>query len=252
METRLGVIAELRRRMREAEGGFGDAGLRAHRSTGIEALDAALPGGGFPAGALVEVFERPEGGGASTFACIAARAAARDGGRIAWIDAAGDFYPPAALALGLDADRLLVVRPATNRSGGQADALWAFFQTIRSRAVAASVAALRGLSMPMTRRLQLAAEEGGGVALLLRPEREAAAPSAAAVRLRAAPVPSDPAGAFSRALGPRRFAVEMARARGGLAGAAMVVEVDDAGGAVPRVSAASVGSGDERRRIASA
>jgi len=236
LEAKAQVVADLRRRLRVAEGGFGDAALRRHVPTGIAPLDEALPGGGLPAGALVELLSA-EGGGAWSFACIAARAAARDGGFVAWIDAAGDLYPPAAVALGLDPARLLVVRPRS-----AADALWAFDQAIRSRAVAAAIVALNRLSTPVTRRLQLAAEIGEGVALLLRDEREARIPSAAAVRLRVRPAPSavllregasdELREGASGEGGLRRFAVEAMRARGGAGAGAVLVEIDDRSGAI--------------------
>ncbi|HKE00889.1 MAG TPA: hypothetical protein VKE69_07765 [Planctomycetota bacterium] len=239
MTDRLRILEDLRARVREAEGGFGDAEARRHVPTGIAALDGALPGGGLPAGALVEILEEEDPSGAWTLACIAAREAARDGGVVFWIEAArrrekhhhlnrrlcDRLYPRAAVALGLDPARLLVVR-----AGSAADAFWAFDQAIRSRGVAASIASLRGLGAPETRRLQLAAEKGGGLAILVRPEREAAVPSTAAVRLRvrAAASPGEPD--LAPALGPRRFAVEVARARGGFPAAAVEVALDDESG----------------------
>ncbi len=245
------VVEDLRRRIREAEGSYGDAEARRHVPLGIAAFDAALPGGGLPAGALTEILasETP-GGGAWTFAAMAACAAARDGGRVLWVDD-GTFSPVAAAALGLDLERLFLVRPRT-----ASDALWIFEQAIRCRAVAAAVADLRGLSSALARRLQLAAELGQGLALLVRPDREAAVPSAAAVRLRVAPAPSvgiGPEGAARTAwLPPRAFTVEVLRARGGFGSAVVRCEVNDGTGARSGAPAARDRSRDAGRRSASA
>lgn len=86
------------------------------------------------------------------------------GGRwLIWMDPEGELYPPAAAALGMPLERLLVMRAPR-----AADVLWATEQALRCRAVAAVVAPLRALDVAASRRLQLAAEEGGGVGLLLR------------------------------------------------------------------------------------
>lgn len=71
-----------------------------------------------------------------------------------------------------------------------ADRLWAIELCARSPAVAAVVADGRGLDMPATRRLQLAARDGDACLLLARPARELKKLSAAAVRWFVQPVPS--------------------------------------------------------------
>jgi cell division inhibitor SulA len=96
---------------------------------------------------------------------------------------APDFYPPAAAQWDVPLGRLIVVR-----TRGVFDALWVCEQALRCGAVAAVVLSLRHLESHVSRRLQLAAEAGGGLALLIRTE-DRAGHTFAASRLRIEPVP---------------------------------------------------------------
>ena len=133
-------------------------------ATGLAGLDGALPHGGLPSGAVTEILCSLDGGGATTLALRAALAAA---GRSRWVvvvDTRGDFYPPAAWRMGVNVDRLVVIRRL-----GLREALWAVDQTLRCSAVAAVVAPVNQLEDAVSRRLQLAAESGDALGLLLRP-----------------------------------------------------------------------------------
>ncbi|MBN1510560.1 MAG: hypothetical protein JXB13_00965 [Phycisphaerae bacterium] len=150
--------------------------------TGLDTLDTGLPWGGLPLGAVSQVLDGGPGVGAMSLAlAVAGRAARGDdtagpgwAGRggveaesarpIVVIDPAGDFYPPAVVKFGLDPQRLLVVRP-----GRALDAVWAADQCLRCPAVAAVVARLERLGRVHSRRLQLAAEAGGGIGLVVTP-----------------------------------------------------------------------------------
>lgn len=166
----MGVIDDLRRRVCGLAGGHGDPTRRRHVLTGIPALDAALPGGGLPAGALVEV--RGDREPPWTLALLFARAAleADPAAEAVLVDAApgGDpgtrarLYPPGIAALGLDLARVVLVSPRTER-----EAAWAFAEALASRDVAVAVGAAAAGSLADGRRLQLAAETGGGIGLLL-------------------------------------------------------------------------------------
>jgi hypothetical protein len=106
----------------------GDPSLApARHPTGHPALDALLPGGGFPAGRIVAIAGSASSGKLSVALAAVARATA-GGACCAFIDAIGEFFPPSAAACGIDLDRLLVVRappPAVPR---------ATFVTVQSRA----------------------------------------------------------------------------------------------------------------------
>jgi hypothetical protein len=143
-------------------------------SSGVAALDRQLPAGGLRSGSLVEWREVVSGGGAAQLSwwCAAALARQRTG-RIAVVECTGNrssgglFYPPAAIAWGVPAERLMVVRTAQ-----AADALWACDQLLRCDSLAAvwwRGDAVEGLDDRAARRLQLAAEVGGGVGLIVCP-----------------------------------------------------------------------------------
>lgn len=146
---------------------------------GLAQVDRALPGGGFPRGALAEL----TGGVASgkTAVALALLAALGPGELGAFVDARGELYPPAAAARGVDLRRLLVVRPGAGGSGGSPpeaaravwrSALWACEALLASGAfgaVAMDVPAPGRVpgADAAARRLQAAAERGGAIGLWL-------------------------------------------------------------------------------------
>ena len=134
---------------------------------------------------MIEVLSEGMGCGAGTLALRTALNAVGGGdSRLVVVDCDGDFYPPAAAAMGLPVDRLVVVR-----AGRAADAFWATEQALRCRSVGAVVATRLVLDEVRSRRLQLAAERSGGMALVLSPFKKAAGRhSFAAVRLLIEPV----------------------------------------------------------------
>jgi len=82
-------------------------------------------------------------------------------------------------------DRSLMIDPASD-----AERLWAIDLCLRSPAVAAVMADAGGMTLAHSRRLQLAAEHGGSLALLARGAWEMSTPSTAAMRWRVRPAPS--------------------------------------------------------------
>jgi protein ImuA len=81
-----------------------------------------------------------------------------------WIDPNQTFYPPAAIALGIAPSQLCVLRPEPQ------DLIWAAIECLRCQGVGAVVALMMQKPTRVeVRRLQLAAEKGGAMALLVRP-----------------------------------------------------------------------------------
>lgn len=148
-------------------------------ATGFPALDAALPGGGWPRGVLTEILPEQEGIGELRLLMPALARLADEAGRQAWIAPPHIPYAPALAAAGVQLDQMLVVNP---HSPG--DAWWAAEQALRSGACGAVLAWLSSPDERRLRRLQLAAEEGRGWGVLFRPGRAAQERSPAALRLR--------------------------------------------------------------------
>lgn len=79
-------------------------------STGSLTLDAALGGGGFPKGRIVEIYG-PESSGKTTLALHGIAECQKNGGTAAFVDAEHALDPVYAEALGIDVDDLLVSQP---------------------------------------------------------------------------------------------------------------------------------------------
>lgn len=187
----------------------------------LPGLEDVLPDRQLSAGSLVELLSAEEGAGAWTLALAMARQACAERKVLVVADVDRRFYPPAASRLGIDLDRTIVIRPRQ-----RPDALAAMVQSLRCPAVGAALARFARLGSADYRRLQLAAETGGGVGFLLGPAAALPAPSLATVRLLVAPVASgQPC---------RRIQVDVVRVHGGKVGQSLILEIDDEKGHVHR------------------
>ena len=166
--------------------------------SGFAALDAELPGGGWPLGTLTELLLPHAGVGEMRLLAPALRALEGTARGILLFD------PPAApcgwalSALGLDVRQLVVVQGRGGARGRArallpaADTLWALEQALKSGHVGAVLAWLpQRLRADALRRLQLAAQSHTGPAFLLREAEARARPSAAPLRLLLAAVGPD-------------------------------------------------------------
>src|SRR5207237_6691194 len=95
--------------------------------SGFAALDGALPGGGWPQGALTEVLLEGEGIGELRLMAPALARAQAQGLDVVWIAPPHHPYAPALAAAGIDLSRLYVVRCRDAN-----DAPWAFEQALRT------------------------------------------------------------------------------------------------------------------------
>jgi len=168
------------------------------------AIDQALPWRGLARAALHEILAAEPGAAAGFAALVLARA----GGTVLWIAPDPDAWPPGLARFGLSPARLVLVRAARDQ-----DALWAMEETLRCPAVGAALLIAGALDLTAARRLQLAAESGGVLGLLLRPDTDGAAPTAALTRWRVGAAPSD--SASPHALGDPAWTLNLLRCRGG-------------------------------------
>jgi len=148
--------------------------------TGFAALDAGLPGGGWPRHGLVEILTPQTGIGELYLVLPALAALSRhDSARwCTWVCPPHEPFAPALEAHGVALDRMLVVRP----EGVHRD-LWTMEQALRSGAVSLALAWLPRVSPRGIRRLQLAAEQGRALGVLYRSQRFATQTSPAMLRL---------------------------------------------------------------------
>lgn len=147
--------------------------------TGFPPLDAALHEGGWPLGALTELLPRVPGQAELSLLAPALREQLRRPGWLVLVSPPGLPHAPAWAAAGVGVERVLVVRPGNAR-----DWLWTVDQA--ARAGQSAVLAWPGrvtLDGKSLRRLQLAAEEGGGLLVLSRRQSRAEEPSPAALRV---------------------------------------------------------------------
>ena len=151
-------------------------------ASGHAALDALLPGGGWPQGALTELIVAEPGIGEFSLVLPALATLSREDRWIVLIAPPHLPYAPALAAATVSLSRLLLVRAANT-----ADTLWAMEQALRSGACAAVLAWPGGSNERAQRRLQLAAEAGASWGVWFTPARQAASTSTAALRLKLAP-----------------------------------------------------------------
>jgi hypothetical protein len=148
-------------------------------STGFPALDASLPGNGWPRVGLVEVLIPRLGVGEIALLLPAlARLSSAPGARwCAWIAPPFEPFAPALTDHGVTLARMLIVRAATP--------LWACEQALRSGACDVTLAWIRRGEPRQFRRLQLATEQGRTLGFIFRTlsARTLSAPSCAALRI---------------------------------------------------------------------
>ncbi len=215
--------------------GSGASVARAVIPTGFGELDSHLPGGGWPLGAITEIFVDGYGIGElgllmPALAALTKEDPAKSPKWVAWISPPFVPYAPALQQHGLNIDRLLMIHPTS----GHKSRLWAIEQVVRSGSSAGVLAWVamadagrdaRGRATQgavaedvILRRLQLAAEDQGCWVLLFRPASASRQRSPAALRIR-----------LSQTQAATR--VEIFKCRGGRPGVVDIASVAlDAGG----------------------
>lgn len=144
-------------------------------STGLPEVDAL---GVFRLGAVVELTGEVASGRTSLALKVVA-AACREKRLSAWVDGPNELYPPAAVPLGVELGRLLIVRP-----GAPGQLVWSAVQLLRSGVFTCVVLDVTHtgvrLTMADSKKLLDAARAGGALLVLLT---SAAAPAQGLVRL---------------------------------------------------------------------
>jgi hypothetical protein len=170
-------------------------------ATGWPELDRALPGGGWPAGALTELYCPVEGIGEFSLLMPLVVRLTRAGRRVVLVSPPHLPYSQALSERGVRLDKLVLLSPQSAR-----DTLWAAEQALRCAAVGLVVAWPQRAGDRELRRLALAAEDSGALMIAYRPVREARSFSPAALRIAVRPG------------GTSSLELEILKSRGGHAG----------------------------------
>jgi protein ImuA len=176
---------------------------------GVAEIDAHLPEHGLPVAALHEVSGGGEDAGPAACATLfVVGIVGRLQGTVLWCGGA-DIFGPGLACAGLPPDRVLYAEAADEKT-----VFLVMEEALRHGALSAVVGEVSRLPMTASRRLVLAAEKSGvmAVALRRRPGGEDA-PNAARTRWRISPLPSAPLPVPG--IGRGRWQVELARCRGG-------------------------------------
>jgi protein ImuA len=186
--------------------------------THLPALDELTPSDGLRCGAIHELLYDSTSPLPKSAALVFARAAQRaTKGVIIWSDPRRELNPTAIAGAGIDLRRLILLRPKNS-----AEEISALAECLRCRGVSATIGSLNRLSDIEARRLQLAAESGGGVGIFLRPMRQGAVAShyAAATRWLVRPVVDHAEGEA------QCWAIELLHGHGGRLKQTVLLEVD--------------------------
>src|SRR6218665_1978559 len=221
--TPLSRLDALRAEIRAIERGGPALAARPALAFGLEAVDARLAAGGLLPALHEAAAASPAPGDDAAATLFLAALAARfsrvaGNGQVLWALARRDLFAPGLAQAGLTPDRLLFAR-----CGNDDEILAVMEEGVRHGSLAAVIGEVKRAGMAAARRLQLAAEEGGTAAFLLRRWRKAgedplASPSAACTRGRIGCAPSSPlpfAADPLEGLGRARWRVALARQRGG-------------------------------------
>jgi protein ImuA len=209
---------------------------------GVPAIDSHLPEHGLPLAALHEI----GGGGADAgpAACAALFAAgilARMERNVLWCAETPDVFAPGLACAGLPPDRVLYAE-----ARGEKTVFLVMEEALRHTGLSAVVGEVRHLPMTASRRLVLAAEKSGVMAIALRRKEEAnEPPNAARMRWRIGPYPSAPLPVPG--IGRARWRVELTRCRGGTPNS-WIMEACDAQGCLAVPAELGDGSGAASRR----
>jgi protein ImuA len=180
-----------------------------------------LPGWNLRPGSIVEWLAAAPGAGALASALQLGAQPRSARGIVAIVDSTKECYAPALSGWGISPGQILLVRP-----NSRFEACWAIEQCLRCPGVSATWAWVEPrLSPRVHRRWQLAAEVGGGVGIIFRPETARREPVWADLRLLVTPRPGG--------RGDTRWVrIDVLYHRGGLGGTAQLWELDHAEGAV--------------------
>lgn len=163
-------IQQLRNQLARMGGPSSGLGRRAGLSAlpvGVPEIDSRLPGCGLARGGIHDlVGDLP----AITGFLAALLGRQKTIRQLLWVTPYADLFAPGLAQFGLDHRSLML---ACARRGD--DRLWAAEEGLRESSIGAVIAEVDDADLTETKRLQLAAEAGGGIGFLIRRRRQASA-----------------------------------------------------------------------------
>ena len=147
-------------------------------ATGFKALDEALPQGGLPHNSVTEILCPQWGCGETELVSSALTSLSQQSRWLVWVNPPWLPYAPALMQQGIELENTLVVHSKQDK-----DILWAMEQCLSSGACSAVQGWPRNPTPQQIRRLQLAAQRGHSLCLLMRPQTHLQQPSPAPLRL---------------------------------------------------------------------
>lgn len=220
------VIKSLRETVRAIEGD-GDR-EREVLPFGLAALDSRLSSIGLRLDSLHEIAAATASYSDDASATLfMAGVAARTFGQVLWVVRRRDLFAPGLYQAGLAPDRVIYAEAAD-----EAELLGLMEEGLRHRGLGAVIGEVKRTATASTRRLQLAAEGGRTIALLMKLHAcehadPFAIPSAAVTRWRVASAPSTPLPV--EGVGRARWRLAVVRQRGGDPFELIVEAADEAG-----------------------
>lgn len=171
--------------------------------TGFPALDASLPGRGWPRVGLVEILvPHPGIGELCSILPALAHLTSRPSARwCAWIAPPLEVFAPALVAHGLTLDRVLVVRTESP--------LWSFEQALGANACDVALTWVKKAHPRDIRRLQIATERGRTLGFLFRDARAARESSSAILRILMEPIAQGVRATLLKSRGGLRGAIDI-------------------------------------------
>jgi protein ImuA len=196
---------------------------------GVSSIDNVLPRQGLDLASLHEIAGGAAGAVHGAAAILfAAGIAARTRGQVLWCITRPDLFAPALAQAGLDPDRIIIVE-----AGDEASLLACCEEGLRHGGLGAVVGEIAKLSMTASRRLKLAAETSGTLAIVIRRWKrdrdtfDFGQPTAATTRWRVTALPSSPLPVPG--VGRPRWLVELIRSQAGQCADFVVEACDEKG-----------------------
>jgi hypothetical protein len=146
--------------------------------TGFARLDRELPEGGWPHNGIFELLLPQDGQGELPLLAPALAQLSQQNRWLAWVAPPWLPYAPALARHGIRLEQVLLIRPTQLR-----DCLWAMEQCLSSGACAAVLGWPTSLQPQHIKRLQLAAQHGQCMGVLMRDRRHSQSPSPAPLRI---------------------------------------------------------------------